>query len=202
MNKRSSHAPSTDSRGRNFNRLSRFYPVSVGRLYRRIAPLVLRRFLNSHCLGTTVEFDVKGSMSRTAPPETAVGRANEEQPVLGHEEALQSLLLRGLDGDATSYRQFLTAVSSYLRRMLTQRPHIRHADIEEMVQEAIRAIHRARHSYRSSVPLSVWIHAITWYKLAGYLRDNCRHDELKKPSGDATELLSACDPHPARAETT
>lgn len=64
---------------------------------------------------------------------------------------LRALLIRGLDGDGAAYSAFLLQLSEllrrYLRRSYASRSRATHEDIEDIVQEALIAIHSRRHTY-------------------------------------------------------
>lgn len=86
---------------------------------------------------------------------------------------LDSLFTRGLDGDRTAYREFLSELSTllraYIRRQLFEGP--RGADgVEDVLQEALLAIHARRHTHDRAVPVLAWAYAIARYKLIDFLR--------------------------------
>ncbi|MDE1179406.1 sigma-70 family RNA polymerase sigma factor [Paraburkholderia sp.] len=116
------------------------------------------------------------------------------------EAHLRTLFLSGLDGDEIAYRQFLGALGAHLRGFLRRRLQPGSADIEDLVQEVLLAVHNARHTYRAQDPLTAWIHAIARYKLTDYFRARARHDALNDPLDDAAELLAAPDLEPAQAK--
>jgi RNA polymerase sigma-70 factor, ECF subfamily len=116
------------------------------------------------------------------------------------EAHLRVLFLRGLDGDAAGYRQFLAELGAHLRGFLRRRLHDGASDIEDLVQEILLAVHNGRHTYRADEPLTAWIHAIARYKLTDYFRARSRRDALNDPLDDAFELLAASDLEPAQAK--
>jgi RNA polymerase sigma-70 factor (ECF subfamily) len=85
------------------------------------------------------------------------------------DEALQSLAIEGLAGDAGAYRAFLKGcaglVRGYLRRRLSEA-----ADVEDLVQEILLSIHTRRESYDPSLPVTAWVHAIAKYRLIDHWR--------------------------------
>lgn len=89
------------------------------------------------------------------------------------EHRLKSLFVRGLDGDEVAYREFLSGLSAllcgYVRHQLA-RLNRADVDYEDVVQEALIAIHTRRHTYDRTVPLTAWAHAIARYKLIDVLR--------------------------------
>jgi RNA polymerase sigma-70 factor (ECF subfamily) len=119
------------------------------------------------------------------------------------EAALREMLLRALDGDQVAYRNFLAALGSllkgYVRRHLARmnRPE---SDIEDIVQEALLAIHGRRHTYDRSVPVTAWAHAIARYKLIDFLRSSESRiqdlplDEIEELAGeDGTRAQTVFD---------
>jgi RNA polymerase sigma-70 factor, ECF subfamily len=115
------------------------------------------------------------------------------------ESRLRALFVSGQTGNAAAYRQFLTELGAHLRGFLRRRLQADSADIEDLVQEVLLAVHNGRHTYRPEEPLTAWIHAIARYKLTDYFRARSRHDALNDPLDDASELLAAPDLEPAQA---
>jgi RNA polymerase sigma-70 factor (ECF subfamily) len=86
---------------------------------------------------------------------------------------LRALLTRGLDGDPSAYRTFLSDTTGLLRRYVQRqlrRLGRREHEAEDIVQEALIAIHGRRHTYDRDVPVTAWLHAIARYKLIDFLR--------------------------------
>ena len=112
-----------------------------------------------------------------------------------NEEELKALMTAGLDGDAAAYRALLERLSrhlrSYYRGRLT-RVGRGSFEAEDLLQEALLAIHTRRHTYDRAELFTPWIHAIARYKLIDYLRriNSSRGDV---PIEDAGELMSRAD---------
>ncbi|SHG34386.1 sigma-70 family RNA polymerase sigma factor [Bradyrhizobium erythrophlei] len=86
---------------------------------------------------------------------------------------LKALMLAGLDGDAKSHRALLERLSRRLRAYYKGKlAGIGRgaAEAEDLVQEAVLAIHLKRHTYDPTEPLTPWVHAIARYKLIDFLR--------------------------------
>src|SRR5450830_1587201 len=83
---------------------------------------------------------------------------------------LRALLLSGLDGDARAYHDFLQALSTHLRAFLRRRLGSWPDEVEDLLQEALLAIHNQRHTYDRDAPLTAWVHAIAKYKLIDWFR--------------------------------
>lgn len=107
------------------------------------------------------------------------------------EERLRPLLLRGLNADAAAYQQFLKELGAhlrgYLRRRLMQRPD----EVEDLVQEALLAIHNQRHTYQAGLPVTAWAQAIARYKLIDWLRAHAARDALHDSVDDVAEWFAA-----------
>jgi len=127
-------------------------------------------------------------------------RNNVHATLQAKETRLQGLLLKGMDGDASAYRTFLSELTVHLRGFLRKRLYNRPGDIEDLVQEVLLAIHNGRHSYRPDQPLTAWIHAIARYKVTDYFRAYSRLEALNNPLDDALELLAASDLEAAQAK--
>ncbi|SHK18636.1 RNA polymerase sigma-70 factor, ECF subfamily [Bradyrhizobium lablabi] len=90
-----------------------------------------------------------------------------------HEIELKALMLASLDGDAASHRALLERLSRRLRAYFKGKlAGIGRgiSEAEDLVQEAVLAIHLKRHTYDPTEPLTPWVHAIARYKLIDFLR--------------------------------
>lgn len=94
--------------------------------------------------------------------------------------ALRRLFALGIDGDSRIYKQFLGELSvllrAYVRRQLVRLGRS-HDDVEDIVQEALMAIHSRRHTYQSDLPVTAWAYAITRYKLIDHVRKTRHHSQ-------------------------
>src|SRR5262249_14455759 len=84
-----------------------------------------------------------------------------------------ALMTAGLDGDAGAYHQLLERLTRFLRAYYRHRfARIGHGptDAEDLLQEALIAVHTHRHTYDRSQLFTPWIHAIALYKFLDYLR--------------------------------
>jgi RNA polymerase sigma-70 factor (ECF subfamily) len=89
------------------------------------------------------------------------------------EAELKSLMVAGLAGDAAAHRTLLDRLSRRLRAYYKGRlARIGRSttEAEDLVQEALLAIHIQRHTYDPGEPLTPWVHAIARYKLIDHLR--------------------------------
>lgn len=81
---------------------------------------------------------------------------------------LTQKLLAGLAGDGAAYADFLGSISPLLRRVVGRK--IPASDAEDVVQDVLISIHKARHTYDGSRPLMPWLMAITGFRINDYLR--------------------------------
>lgn len=86
------------------------------------------------------------------------------------EARLKTLMVASLAGNVAAYRQLLESVADRLRSYFARRAGTDCADLEDLVQETLIAIHRRRASYDQALPFTPWLHAIARYKLIDYLR--------------------------------
>ncbi|MBR2118408.1 MAG: sigma-70 family RNA polymerase sigma factor [Afipia sp.] len=119
-----------------------------------------------------------------------------------HEIELKTLMLASLDGDAASHRALLERLSRRLRAYYKGKlANIGRgaAEAEDLVQEAVLAIHIKRHTYNPDELLTPWVHAIARYKLVDFLR-RTRASLTDVPIDEADEAM-AHDDH-SDAEST
>jgi RNA polymerase sigma-70 factor (ECF subfamily) len=112
-----------------------------------------------------------------------------------HERELRALMTASLDGDAGAYRRLLEQLTSHLRAYYKHRfARIGHGptEAEDLLQEALIAVHTHRHTYDRSQPFTPWIYAIARYKFLDHLRRT--KSSLKDlPMERAEELTSKSD---------
>ena len=82
-------------------------------------------------------------------------------------------MIAALGGDAMSYRALLDELSRHLKGYFSRRlgPN-RMADVEDLVQETLLAVHARRATYDTARPFTVWMHAVARYKLIDYFRQH------------------------------
>lgn len=82
-----------------------------------------------------------------------------------------ALALRAQAGDAAAWREVLTwldiRLTAYFRRRLGADQL---ADLEDLVQETLLAVHARRMTYDATQPFSAWAHALARYKLIDFWR--------------------------------
>lgn len=113
------------------------------------------------------------------------------------EAGLKNLMVAGLDGDAAAYRILLDRLSRGLRgyyKSRLSRIGRSATEAEDLVQEALLAIHTQRHTYDRLEPLTPWVYAIARYKLIDHLR-HMRSSRTDIPIDDAPEIMAESDDH-------
>jgi len=114
------------------------------------------------------------------------------------EQRLKDLLVRGLGGDRNAYHAFLRDLGAHLRTFLAGRLRRSAADIEDVVQEALLAVHNQRHTYDPARPVTAWVHAIAKYKAVDFLRSGASRQAPAESLHEAVDLFYSADD--ARAE--
>ena len=111
------------------------------------------------------------------------------------EAELRELMLAGLNGGSAAHRIFLEQVSRLLRGYYKRRLSSNGkgaSEAEDLVQEALMAIHTRRHTYDRDQPLMPWLYAIARYKLVDYLR-KAAPSFANVPLEDAAAVLAPDD---------
>lgn len=111
------------------------------------------------------------------------------------EPELRALMIAGLSGDAAAHRSLLERLSGQLRGYY--KGHLDRAgrgpvEAEDLVQEALMAIHTRRHTYDPSQPFTPWVYAIARYKFVDYLR-RTRTSTQNLPIEDIKEISARDD---------
>jgi len=108
------------------------------------------------------------------------------------EGELKGLMTASLGGDEDAYRNILGRLSRYLRgyykARLAQTARSA-ADVEDLVQETLLAVHVRRHTYDPEQAFTPWVYAIARYKLIDYLR-RTRASVVNVPIDDVHEIAA------------
>ncbi|KDR26228.1 RNA polymerase sigma factor [Caballeronia grimmiae] len=100
------------------------------------------------------------------------------------ERRLAALLDASISGDKHAYRCFLDELARHLRSRLRKQLRQQDADVEDLIQEVLIAVHKGLDTFRPDVPLTAWISAIVRYKLADHFRAHFRRGEIFEPLDD------------------
>ncbi len=79
-------------------------------------------------------------------------------------------MVAGMGGHARAYQTLLRLSAERLRGYFRRRLAGRDADVEDLVQETLMAVHNKRASYDPSLPFTAWLHGIARYRLIDFLR--------------------------------
>jgi RNA polymerase sigma-70 factor (ECF subfamily) len=120
--------------------------------------------------------------------------------VTGKDEAELSRLLRAaIAGDERAYADFLHRTAALVRGFARRKIVQGGVDPEDVVQEALLAIHVKRHTWREDAPVLPWVYAIARFKLVDAFRRRGRRievdlDEIAETfAGPETETVSERD---------
>lgn len=79
-------------------------------------------------------------------------------------------MIAGMAGHPRAHTMLLSLCAERLRQYFSRRLTDRAADVEDLVQETLMAIHQRRESYNPGLPFTAWLHAIAHYKLVDHFR--------------------------------
>lgn len=94
----------------------------------------------------------------------------------------ETLMRQSLNGDQRAYADLLRETSRLLRPYLAKRLSFSN-EADDLLQEILISIHKARHTYDGNRPYKPWVYAIARFRLQDYLRAHYS-DQLR----DAIEL--------------
>lgn len=86
------------------------------------------------------------------------------------ERQLRTWMTGGLDGDATAHDTLLRALVPMLRAFYGRRLPGQQADIEDLVQETLIAVHLRRATYDRTRPFTPWLYAVARHRLIDHAR--------------------------------
>ncbi len=115
------------------------------------------------------------------------------------EARLRPLMIRSLEGDSGAHRELLGLLGRFLRGYFARRIGAAAAEVEDLVQETLLAVHLKRDSYDRSLPFTPWAYALARYKLIDHLRRRKR--SVQVPLEDAEALFAAEDPEEGAVRT-
>lgn len=118
---------------------------------------------------------------------------------LNTEAELRALMVSALAGDGNAHCALLTRLAVKLRSFFGRRLGRNAADVEDLVQEVLIAVHTRRDTYDCARPFTSWVYAIAHYKLVDCLRRSSRRESV--PLDDSMELFVADDNEQRSAQT-
>ena len=80
-----------------------------------------------------------------------------------------ALMRQSLNGDKRAYTELLQETSRFLRPFLAKRLSFTN-EVDDLLQEILISIHKARHTYDGNRPYKPWVYAIARFRLQDHLR--------------------------------
>jgi RNA polymerase sigma-70 factor, ECF subfamily len=124
--------------------------------------------------------------TRTTPLRDAIWNARKRQ-----EACCSNLMRKGLAGDEAAYNQLLTTLSDRLGAIIrskSRRYQMAAADIDDIIQETLIAVHTQRHRWNPSLPLMPWAATIARNKIVDEIRR--RNRNRCATAGDVSQICS------------
>ena len=129
-----------------------------------------------------------------AQPRGSAAMSHDGAPPVSLEARLRSLMVQGLDGDAAAQTELLRALGGYLRGYFGRRIGAT-AEVEDLVQDTLIAVHFKRHTYDPGRPFLNWAYSVARYKLMDHFR---RTGGRREAPIETAEALFAVDDIEAR----
>ena len=82
---------------------------------------------------------------------------------------METLMRQSLEGDQRAYAEVLRETARFLRPFLAKRLSFTN-EVDDLLQEILISIHKARHTYDGRRPYKPWVYAIAKFRLQDYLR--------------------------------
>ena len=98
---------------------------------------------------------------------------------------LEALMRQSLAGDQRAYAALLQGTSRLLRPFLSKRLSFTN-EVDDLLQEILISIHKARHTYDGNRPYKPWAYAIAKFRLQDHLR--AHYSDLLRHADDLSEL--------------
>jgi RNA polymerase sigma-70 factor, ECF subfamily len=115
-----------------------------------------------------------------------------------HDQQLAELLVQAQDGDQAAYERFLREASAVLRAFLSKRMTTTTDRVEDVLQETLLSVHRARHTFLVGRPIGPWLYAICEHRMAEFFRRHRRIERVEVSSD--LHALEIADRAPPQAE--
>ncbi len=107
---------------------------------------------------------------------------------------LEAWMRLALAGDQQAYATLLQETARLLRPFLSKRLYSGN-EVDDVLQEILISIHKARHTYDGQRPYKPWVYAIAKFRLHDYLRahyaDELRHAiDISEVENDLQEVVT------------
>lgn len=107
-------------------------------------------------------------------------KVGPKEAAAGEEDHLGSAMRAAQAGDEEAYRALLEELLPLVRRQVRSRISAP-ADAEDVVQNALIAIHRGRHTYRSERPFGPWMRTVVRHCVIDWFRERGRRMSREFP---------------------
>lgn len=104
----------------------------------------------------------------------------------------EALMRQSLAGDQRAYAALLQETSRFLRPFLAKRLSFTN-EVDDLLQEILLSIHKARHTYDGNRPYKPWAYAIAKFRLQDYLR--AHYSDQLHHAVDLSELEDSLHEH-------
>jgi len=111
----------------------------------------------------------------------------------GGSERWREMMAAAQSGDAGQYRQLLTELLPFVRRLIGAQVFDPSA-VEDVVQNTLLSIHRARHTYRPERPFTPWLRAVARNAVIDFLRERGRRRARELPVGEIADWADPVAP--------
>lgn len=105
------------------------------------------------------------------------------------EEQLKQWMTESLAGDQRSYRLLLEESARMLSDYFRNRIY-RQDNRDDLIQETLISLHRARSTYNPSLPYSNWMYSIAYRRYIDYVRKQSRIDRMEVPGETILPLIA------------
>jgi RNA polymerase sigma-70 factor, ECF subfamily len=106
-------------------------------------------------------------------------------PVTVKTDHFEALMRQSLNEDKRAYAEILQETSRFLRPFLAKRLSFTN-EVDDLLQEILISIHKARHTYDGNRPYKPWAYAIAKFRLQDYLR--AHYSDQLRHAGDLSEM--------------
>lgn len=116
-------------------------------------------------------------------PSWAIRKALQTKMSNALENKCQTWMAQAQQGDKTAYTKLLEQVELLATRYLATRLSVK-SDADDIVQEMLISVHKARASFEPTKPFFPWMYTIFKYRLQDYLRRHYRTREREAAEPD------------------
>ena len=105
------------------------------------------------------------------------------------DQELSRLLVAAQEGNTEEYERFLSEVTGILRTYLSKRMKDQDS-VEDVLQDTLLSIHRARHTYQPGKLVGPWIYAICKHRMIDFFRKFQRIEKSEVSSFENMEHVA------------